>query len=89
MTEDVMSEPALTLADLPKGRSALINRISPCHDDHESERRLLEIGFEEGKTVVVMHRGLLGDPLGVRVDRQMIAIRRREAGLIVVTPLEA
>ncbi|NJL50856.1 MAG: ferrous iron transport protein A [Blastochloris sp.] len=89
MTEDVMSEPALTLADLPRGRSALINRISPCAEDQESERRLLEIGFEEGKTVTVLHRGLLGDPLGVRVDRQMIAIRRREAGLVVVQLLEA
>ncbi|ALK09568.1 FeoA family protein [Blastochloris viridis] len=84
-----MPEPALTLADLPKGRTALIRGISPCVQDCDCERRLLEIGFEEGKTVTVLHRGLLGDPLGVRVDRQMIAIRRREAGLVVVQPLEA
>jgi ferrous iron transport protein A len=84
-----MSAPALTLADLPKGRKALIRHITPCSQDHDCERRLLEIGFEEGKTVTVLHRGLLGDPLGVKVDRQMIAIRRREAGLVVVQPLEA
>lgn len=84
-----MSEHAVTLADLAKGRVALISRITPCDRGHDTERRLLEIGFEEGKTVTVLHRGPLGDPLGVRVDRQMIAIRRREAGLVVVTPLGA
>jgi ferrous iron transport protein A len=51
------------------------------------ESRLIELGFVEGATVEVLHEGLLGrDPIAVRVDGVTIALRRREAMAIIVTP---
>jgi len=51
------------------------------------ESRLIELGFVEGASVEVLHEGLLGrDPIAVRVDGVTIALRRREAMAIIVTP---
>jgi ferrous iron transport protein A len=51
----------------------------------ELERRLLEIGFVEGATVEVLHRGLLGgDPIAVRLNETRVALRKREARAIAV-----
>jgi ferrous iron transport protein A len=51
------------------------------------ESRLIELGFVEGAAVEVLHEGLLGrDPIAVRVDGVTIALRRREAMAIIVTP---
>lgn len=48
-------------------------------------QRLMEIGFEEGKDIEVLHVGPLGgDPMAVRIDRLTIAIRRAEADTILV-----
>ena len=53
----------------------------------ELERRLLELGFIEGAEVVVLHEGPVArDPLAVRVNGATIALRRREAMAILVTP---
>lgn len=46
-------------------------------------KRLRDIGFEEDRIVEIMHAGPLGaDPLAVRVEGMMIALRRAEAALI-------
>jgi ferrous iron transport protein A len=51
------------------------------------ESRLIELGFVEGAAVEVLYEGLLGrDPIAVRVDGVTIALRRREAMAIIVTP---
>ena len=51
------------------------------------ESRLIELGFVEGAAVEVLHEGLLGrDPIAVRVDGVTVALRRREAMAIIVTP---
>lgn len=53
----------------------------------ELERRLLELGFVEGATIELLHQGLFGaDPIAVRVADTTIALRRREAMAILVTP---
>jgi len=53
----------------------------------ELERRLLELGFVEGATVELLHQGLFGgDPIAVRVAATTIALRRREAMAIMVSP---
>ncbi|MBX6742183.1 MAG: FeoA family protein [Acetobacteraceae bacterium] len=55
----------------------------------ELERRLLELGFVEGARVEILHQGLFGrDPIAVRVDGATIALRRREAGAILVDALD-
>jgi len=55
----------------------------------ELERRLIELGFVEGSLVEVLHEGPFGgDPIAVRVNNATIALRRREAMAIWVTPAE-
>jgi ferrous iron transport protein A len=55
----------------------------------ESEaRRLRHFGFDEGVTVEPLHLGPFGrDPIAIRVGRMTVAIRRRHAGAISVSPL--
>ena len=53
----------------------------------ELERRLLEIGFVEGALVEVLHEGFIGgDPIAIRVDDMSVALRRREANVVMVRP---
>lgn len=57
-------------------------------DARELERRLLEIGFVEGARLEVLHEGLFGrDPLAIKVEDMRVAIRRKEAGAILVRSL--
>ncbi|MEY4091799.1 MAG: hypothetical protein RLZZ496_981 [Pseudomonadota bacterium] len=58
--------------------------------DAELERRLLEIGFVEGAEVEILHEGFIGkDPIAVRVDDMSVALRRREANVILIKPVAA
>ena len=51
-------------------------------------RRLQHFGFDEGVTVEPLHLGPFGrDPIAIRVGRMTVAIRRKHAGAIRVTPL--
>jgi ferrous iron transport protein A len=51
----------------------------------ELESRLIELGFVEGARVEVLHEGIIGrDPIAVRVENVTIAVRRREAMVIIV-----
>jgi ferrous iron transport protein A len=55
----------------------------------ELERRLLEMGFVEGARVQVLHEGPVGrDPIAVRVDDTTVALRRRDADMILIQPLK-
>lgn len=56
----------------------------------ELERRLLEMGLVEGAVIEAMHEGFPGrDPIAVRVNHHKIALRRSEAGAVLVTALSA
>jgi len=56
-------------------------------DAGEIESRLIELGFVEGAEVVILHEGPIGrDPIAVRINNATIALRRREAMAILVTP---
>jgi ferrous iron transport protein A len=69
----------------PNGSGQSANGSDRLVEDLES--RLIELGFVEGAAVEVLHEGLLGrDPIAVRVDGVTIALRRREAMAIIVTP---
>ena len=49
------------------------------------EDRLLEIGFEEGLIVELLHVGSIGrDPMAVRVGTMTVALRRMEADAIIL-----
>ncbi|HEX9463062.1 MAG TPA: FeoA domain-containing protein [Alphaproteobacteria bacterium] len=55
----------------------------------ELERRLVEMGFVEGAEVHLLHEGFLGgDPIAVRVDDTTVAVRRRDARMVLVDPEE-
>jgi ferrous iron transport protein A len=50
--------------------------------------RLKHFGFDKDVTVEPLHLGPFGrDPIAVRVGRMTVAIRRKHAGAICVTPL--
>ncbi len=53
----------------------------------ELERRLLEMGFVEGARIEVRHEGPVGrDPMAVRLDDALVALRRRDAAAVLVVP---
>lgn len=78
------------LGQARRGFSGVVRRITggdaqSALSGQELESRLLELGFNEGVRVEVLHEGLLGrDPIAVRVDDITIALRRREAMAIIV-----
>ncbi|HEX5378607.1 MAG TPA: FeoA family protein [Phenylobacterium sp.] len=54
-------------------------------DAAELQRRLLEFGFVEGARIEVIHEGAIGhDPIVVRLDDMRVALRRRDAGEVLV-----
>jgi len=74
-----------TLDRLEPGAPAIIAGFGEDHDGLLAKLR--EIGFAEGDEVELLTRGWLGgSPLCVRLNRTLIALRRREARLIVVEP---
>ena len=47
-------------------------------------RRLAELGFTPGQTVEVIRLAPLGDPMQVRIRGYQLALRRREAGRVLL-----
>jgi len=49
------------------------------------EDRLLEIGFEEGLDVEILHQGPFGgDPIAVKIGTMTVALRKLEAAAIIL-----
>ncbi|MGE0224612.1 MAG: ferrous iron transport protein A [Acetobacteraceae bacterium] len=68
----------MTIDDLGVGRAARIVAINAPAADLEIKLR--QIGFCEGDEVELLTRGPLGrQPLAVRLNRRIIALRRAEA----------
>lgn len=78
------------LSDLKIGDQATIQGFDTSRvDDQEFaadlEDRLLEIGFEEGLAVEVLHKGSIGgDPLAVKIGTITLALRKMEAAAIIL-----
>jgi ferrous iron transport protein A len=81
----------MTLDELPRGGSATISAIDWIPLDVREQRRLRELGFEEGARVSVAHRGILlwADPIAVTIGRMTVAIRRAHAAVMTVEPAAA
>jgi ferrous iron transport protein A len=74
------------LAELAEGESARVLAFAPATPDLEIKLR--EIGFCEGDDVQLLTRGPLGgQPLAIRLNRRVIAMRLNEAAGIVVERL--
>lgn len=73
------------LTSLPKGKRA---EVSALDNDESLKRRMLEMGIIEGAFIEILHEGLIGkDPIAVRIDDRIIALRRNEASTIRVHPI--
>jgi ferrous iron transport protein A len=84
--------PPVTLSSLRKGDRGTVDAV---RDDPQSlgdeaqstiSRRLLELGFIPGETLeVVAELWPGGDPMAVRLGNSLFALRRREAGSVLVS----
>ncbi len=72
-----------TLVDLRRGDSAVLDRIDLPGDD---ARRLMELGFLPGATVVAGQSAPGGDPRVFQVDGSEIALRRETARRLKLRP---
>jgi Fe2+ transport system protein FeoA len=72
-----------TLVDLRRGDAAVLDRIDLPGDD---ARRLMELGFLPGATVVAGQCAPGGDPRVFQVDGSEIALRRETARRLKVRP---
>ncbi|MEO5865993.1 MAG: FeoA family protein [Sphingomonas sp.] len=78
----------LSLEHLPQRRCAIVASIAWEQLAAPEARRLRELGFDEGVGVEVLHRARIGGgPIACRIGRMTVALRRRVAGAIHVTPL--
>ena len=76
----------MTLRDLPKNMPARISGFNA--RENELETRLREIGFAEGDQVEALHFGLFGrNPMSVRLNGALIALRKSEAQAVLVEAL--
>ncbi len=86
----------VSLASLRKGARGVVVDV---RDDAQSlgdeaqstvSRRLLELGFVPGEPIEVIEEVWPGgDPMAVRLGNTTFALRRREAGVVLVDPLPA
>lgn len=79
------------LNDLNIGDTATIlgfeaERCKDMEFARDLEERLLEIGFEEGLNVRILHEGPISrDPIAVRIGQMTIGLRRMEACAVKVS----
>jgi len=80
----------VSLESLPRHARAQVVEVDWAVLAEPEARRLRELGFDTGAAVEVTHRATLGGgPLAVKVGRMTVALRRRVARAIHVTPLAA
>ncbi|WP_420559981.1 FeoA family protein [Tepidicaulis sp.] len=83
----------VTLAEMRYGEKGRIASIAShaaggAENDESLAARLLELGIMEGAEIEALHRSPFGgDPMSVKVDRTIIALRRADAGTIIIERL--
>jgi ferrous iron transport protein A len=78
------------LSDLPKGASAVVERVDDVHPNDLIAQRLRDLGFVEGEQVRLVARGPVGaDPLLIQIGSTRFALRRSEAARVTVQVQEA
>lgn len=76
-----------TLRDVEKNSIVRVLDVTPGHPISE---RLVELGFMAGESIEVIHEAPFSrDPIVVECAGTRIALRRSEAELIIVSPLDA
>nr|WP_225737282.1 FeoA family protein [Dyella acidiphila] len=78
------------MSELPKGASAVVERVEDTHDNDPIAQRLRDLGFVEGERVRLVARGPIGaDPLLVQIGYTRFALRRSEAARVSVQQEQA
>jgi len=72
-----------TLADLKPQETGCIHTIA---GDDGLSQRLAELGFTPGQSVQVIRFAPLGDPMQVRIRGFDLALRKKEARRVSLTP---
>jgi ferrous iron transport protein A len=70
----------MTLQTLRKGQKGRVRSIATT--DEDLAVKLREIGFSEGDEVEMITSGPFGEPLAVRLNRTMVALRSNEAAAV-------
>jgi ferrous iron transport protein A len=82
------------LSDLKTGETSTISGFDTTRIEDQAfasdlEDRLLEIGFEEGLSVELLHTGPIGrDPMAVKIGSMTVALRRMEADAIILGDIQ-
>ena len=75
----------MRLSDLPKGATAVVDRVDDAHASDLIAQRLRDLGFVEGEPVRVVALGPMGaDPLLIQIGSTRFALRRNEAARVMV-----
>jgi ferrous iron transport protein A len=74
---------ARTLAQLPEGEAGVLDRLDLPDD---IARRLMELGFLPGHTIVPARSAPGGEPRVYRVDGSEVALRRETASQLILRP---
>ncbi|WP_199096191.1 FeoA family protein [Dyella sp. ASV21] len=76
----------MRLSDLPKGATAVVDRVDDAHASDPIAQRLRDLGFVAGEPVRLVAVGPLGaDPLLIQIGSTRFALRRAEAARVLVT----
>lgn len=79
-------QPILSLDNLPYRRPAIVAAVDWQSLSQPEQRRLRNLGLDEGVEVEALHRGPFGrDPIAIRIGRLTLAMRRVHARAISVT----
>jgi ferrous iron transport protein A len=77
---------ARNLTDLKRGEHGVLDHIDLPEED---ARRLMEMGFLPGHTIIPAHAAPGGDPRVFRVDGSEVALRRETARRMILRPHSA
>ncbi|WP_130620013.1 FeoA family protein [Dyella amyloliquefaciens] len=75
----------MRLSDLPKGATAVVDRVDDAHASDLIAQRLRDLGFVAGEPVRLVAVGPMGaDPLLIQIGSTRFALRRNEAARVMV-----
>ena len=79
-----MRETLLTLDQLPAGQSGRVTTVTA---QGLTRRRLLDLGLVDGSKVEAVRRSATGDPMAFSVRGTLLALRKKDARLVLVRVL--
>lgn len=75
----------MRLSDLPKGATAVVDRVDDAQAADPIAQRLRDLGFVAGEPVRLVAVGPMGaDPLLIQIGSTRFALRRNEAARVQV-----